>query len=93
LLLGSVPFTTVIAGTETVPKIPAFVGDSWRPAAASVLGVAPLAAIAAVSALSLLGTASPAQARPADALTAHPFTTVIAASMTDPKIPEGIGDL
>ena len=93
LPLASVPFTTVIAGTETDPKIPAAVGDSWRPVAASLLGVAPLAAITAVSAISLLGTASAAPARHADASTAHPFTTVIAASMTDPKIPEAVGDL
>lgn len=118
LPLGSVPFTTVIAGTETDPKIPAAVGDSWRPTAASVLAVAPLAAIAAVSAMSLIGTASTAPTRPADAPTAHttmtsggtashlgprgaeitplanvPFTTVIAASTTDPKLPPYVGDL
>jgi hypothetical protein len=105
----------VSAGTETDPKIPAYVGDSWRPTAASLLGVAPLAAVAAMS---LMGTASAAPARAADAPTAHttmtsgstashlgargaetplllanaPFTTVIAASMTDTKLPPYKGD-
>jgi hypothetical protein len=86
------PVTTItIAALDT--KIPAAAGDSWRPTAASMLGVAPLAAVAAVSALSLLGTPSATVARHADASTARPFTTVIAASMVDPKIPQGIGDL
>jgi hypothetical protein len=115
---GNAPFTTVIAGTVTEPKIPPLVGDSWRPTAASVLGVAPLAAVAAMSAMSLMGTASAAPTRPADASTAHttmtsgsteshsgargaetpllladaPFTTVIAASMTDTKLPPYKGD-
>jgi hypothetical protein len=117
LPLANAPFTTVIAGTVTDPKIPAAVGDSWRPAAASLLGVAPLAAVAALSAMSLMGTAS-APARHPDASTAHatmtsggtaprsgargpetllplgnaPFTTVIAAGMTDTKLPPYKGD-
>lgn len=115
---GSVPSTTVIAASMTGPKIPAFVGDSWRPTAASLLAVAPLAAVAAVSAMSLMGTASATPTLPADASTAHttmtsggtasrpgsrgaetllplanaPFTTVIAASMADTKLPPYKGD-
>jgi hypothetical protein len=121
LPLGNAPFTTVITGSMTSPKIPTGIGDSWTQTgpeypvttvtvaalgpklppysgdswrlAASVLGAAPLAVASAVSALSLLGTPSATVARPADASTARPFTTVIAASMVGPKIPEGIGDL
>jgi hypothetical protein len=119
LPLGSVPSTTVIAASISGPKIPAFVGDSWRPTAASLLGAAPLAAIAAVSAMSLMGTASATPTLHADASAAHttmtsggtahrpgargaetplllastPFTTAIAASMTDTKIPAAAGDL
>jgi hypothetical protein len=92
-LLGSVPFTTVIAGTVTEPKFPRLVGDSWRPAAASLLGVAPLAAMAAVSAMSLLGTASPAPARHADASWTPPCVTTVAAGTPGQlKWPQCSGD-
>jgi hypothetical protein len=90
---GNAPFTTVIAGTVTEPKIPPLVGDSWRPAAASVLGAAPLAAVAAVSALSLLGTASPAPARHADASAAQVCVTSVApGALGQLKYPECLGD-
>jgi hypothetical protein len=93
LPLGRVPFTTVIAGTETDPKIPAAVGDSWRPTAASLLGVAPLAAIAAVSAMSLMGTASAAPTRHTDASTAQVcVTTVTPGAPGQLKYPACLGD-
>lgn len=91
--MTSVPFTTVIAGAVTEPKFPKLVGDSWRPTAASVLGVAPLAAVAAVSAMSLLGTASGAHARHADASTAQVcVTTVTPAALGQLKLPSCLGD-
>jgi hypothetical protein len=45
LPLGDVPFTTVIAGTMASPKIPAGIGDSWRPTVARLLVAAPLAVV------------------------------------------------
>jgi hypothetical protein len=44
LPLCSAPCTTVSAGCVSSPKIPMYVGDSWRPAAA---GAVPLAVVSA----------------------------------------------
>jgi len=46
LALGSVPFTTVTAGSVGGPKLPPYQGDSWRPAA-GLLSVVPLAVVPA----------------------------------------------
>jgi hypothetical protein len=91
LPLGNVPFTTVIAGTLGDTKIPAAVGDSWRPVPASMLGLAPLAAVAAVTALSLMGGASAAPARHSAASTAHTCVTTPGA-LGQLKLPECLGD-
>jgi hypothetical protein len=89
----SVPFTTVVAGTVTSPKIPQYVADSWRPAAASALGVAPLAAVAALSAMSLMGVASAAPTRHTDASAAQVcVTTVSPGTLGQLKLPECLGD-
>jgi hypothetical protein len=86
------PCTTVVTSALS-PKIPQYVGDSWRPAAASLLGVAPLAAIAALSAMSLMGTASAASARHADASTAQVcVTTVAPVGPSQLKLPACLGD-
>lgn len=91
--MTSVPFTTVVAGTVTSPKIPQYVADSWRPAAASLLGVTPLAAVAALSAMSLMGVASAAPTRPADASAAQVcVTTVAPAAPGQLKLPSCLGD-
>jgi hypothetical protein len=91
--MTSVPFTTVVAGTATSPKIPQYVGDSWRPAAASLLGVTPLAAVAALSAMSLLSVAPAASARHADVSAAQVcVTTVTPAALGQLKLPSCLGD-
>jgi len=93
LSLGNMPFTTVIAGTVEDPKIPAAVGDSWRPVPTSMLGLAPLAAVAAVTALSLMGGASAASARHSAASTAHTcVTTMTPGAFGQLKLPECLGD-
>jgi hypothetical protein len=91
---GSVPFTTATAGSVAIPKIPEYVGDSWRPTAAGLLGALPLAVVSAA----LVGTAMagsalvPAPHSAALPPGSVPFTTATAWSMTDPKIPEAVGD-
>jgi hypothetical protein len=103
LPLNSVPFTTVTAGSVGDPKIPTYVGDSWRPAAACALGAVPLALVsAALVGASVVGGASDVSSRPAGVVPARPaaalslgsvpFTTVITGRMTDGKIPEAAGD-
>jgi hypothetical protein len=100
---STAPFTTVTAVTVASPKIPQFVGDSWRPAAACLLGAVPLAlasaalvgASVAVSAAGLPPRpASAAPVRPAAALSlgSVPFTTVFTGQPTDPKLPAASGD-
>jgi hypothetical protein len=93
LALGNAPFTTVIAGAVTEPKIPVAAGDSWRPVPASVLGVAPLAAVAAVTVMSLMSGASAGPARHSAALTPQTCVTTLAAGALSPaKYPWCAGD-
>ena len=100
---SGVPFTTVSAGSIGDPKIPTYVGDSWRPAAACALGVVPLALVsAALVGASVVGGAPGGSPPPAGAVPARhaatlplgsvPFTTVPSVTVTSVKIPAGVGD-
>jgi hypothetical protein len=102
LPLGSVPFTTVLAQSVGGAKLPPYQGDSWRPAAATVLGAMPLAvvstALVGASAVGALGI-SPrsADVEPVQHGAALPvgsvlFTTVAVGQLADGKIPAAAGD-
>jgi hypothetical protein len=93
LPLGSMPFTTVTAGSVDGPKLPPCQGDSWRPSAASMLGVAPLAAVAAVTAMSLMGGASATATRHSDAAAAQTCVTALPhGALGQLKLPACLGD-
>ena len=93
LPLGSMPFTTVTARSVGGPKLPPYSGDSWRPTAASVLGVAPLAAVAAVTAMSLMGGASAAPTRHSAAATAQTCVTALPhGALSQLKLPACLSD-
>lgn len=90
LPLASVPFTTVTAWSVTDPKLPPFVGDSWRPAAVSMLGAA---AATAVTAMSLVGGGSAAPAWHSAAATAQTcVTTQAQGALGQLKYPACLGD-
>jgi hypothetical protein len=90
---GSGPCTTVVAGSVTDPKLPVFVGDSWRPAVAGLLGAVPLAvAAAAMTGASLMGSA--AASPHAGAVTAQDCVTTVTAGALGGqlKYPACLGD-
>jgi hypothetical protein len=88
---GNVPCTTVVAGSVGDPKIPPFVGDSWRPAVAGLLGAVPLAVAAAMTGVSLMGTAaaSPHASGPA---AQECVGTVTSGALGQPKYPACLAD-
>jgi hypothetical protein len=85
LPLGNVPFTTVTAQSLSIPKIPEYVGDSWRPAAASMLSAVPLAVVSAalVGASVILGASG--MPRQAALSTAQHGVTVSAGALASAR--------
>jgi hypothetical protein len=89
----SVPFTTVTAQSLPSPKIPMYVGDSWRPAAAGLLGAVPLAVIsAALVGVSVAGGAPGIASRHAALVPPQHGVTVAAGALASPKYPDDGGD-
>ena len=83
---GDLPCTTVVTAAL-------YLGDSWRPAVAGLLGMAPLAVVAAVSGMSLMGVASAASTPHANATTAQACVTAVApGALGQLKYPACLGD-
>jgi hypothetical protein len=92
-IASDVPFTTVTAQRVIEPKFPKLVGDSWRPAAAGVLGAVPLAVVsAALLGASVAGGASSGALRPPALVPVPPGVTVAASALVSPKYPDDGGD-
>jgi hypothetical protein len=92
----AVPFTTIPTAALSV-KIPAGVGDSWRPALAGLFGAVPLAVAAGVTGVALMGGASVTASAVASPHAGAPaaqacVTTVTSGALGQLKYPECYGD-
>jgi len=83
---GNTPCTTVVAAALG-PKLPPFMGDSWRPVVAGLLGAVPLVA-AAVTGASVMGVAAATSPRHAVVVPAQHGVTVAAGALASPKYPD-----